>query len=135
MRRSHFTRLLLALLAAGGLALAGCAAKPEPRPLPPLVRAAHPGQASSAGHARQSLVLDPPALRGPRPGPAANARRPMPWYAYRNDIPRSITLGISSSTRQSSYTRTVDRLGAFHGNVIDHYQRRTYRTRYRQTTH
>jgi hypothetical protein len=127
MRRSSIHFLAAAVLAGAGLALTGCAGQPtaKPQPLPPLV---------GPDGGRQTLVLDPPTMRRAAP-PAARRPGRLPWYAYRSDLPRSVTVGTAGPTVQTSYTRTVDRLGSFHGNVIDHYHRRTYRTRYRETVH
>jgi hypothetical protein len=121
MRRRQFTSLrALALAGAIATLAGGCASEPGRYRVAPLV---------GPDGGRRSLALDSQAMRD-RPAP-----RRVPWYAYRNDIPEAIAVGAAGPTVQTSYTRTVDRLGASHGDVYDHYRRSTYRTRYRETVH
>jgi len=123
MRRSHFPPAVAlglgAVLLVSGLT--GCA-RPQARyEVAPLAR---------PDGGRRSLVMASPAARQS----VMPARRP-PWYAFRNDRPRAITLGVAGPTVQTSHTRTIDRLGSFNGEVIDHFRRRTYRTEHRSTSY
>jgi hypothetical protein len=119
MRRSFFRIAMLPVVAG---VLSGCASNgPGERD-----RLSQPVVTPAGG--RQSLALNSRPMQQPRSGP-------IPWYASRNEQPKSVVLGEASPTVQSSYTRTIDRLDSYHGEVRDHYSRTTYRRRSRQTAH
>jgi len=113
--------LVLPLLAG---VLAGCAAD---RP----VAEARRGPLLTADGGRQSLALNSPAMQQP----ARRTGTGLPWYAYRNETPDAVALGLATPTLKSSYTRTVDRLYSIDGEVTDQYSEITYRRRSRRTIH
>lgn len=76
------------------------------------------------------VAMQRPVVRfEPAPGsrdhasPAPRYADAVPWYAYRNDVRRSVAAGVQSPTLTRTYTRTYDRTSFHNGEPHNSYRR------------
>lgn len=111
---------LAAVSLIGLLVLGGCHSRPD-------LRHADRGLFLGYDDRPGSLVL---AGRAPV---ATTAQTAVPWYAWRNDVGPTVSVGYDSARYERSVTYTRDRQTIIGGRVFDRYDQTTYRRTVRES--